>query len=410
MKLSEFTIRKAKPKEKPYRLSDGDGLFLLIKPGGSKLWQMRYKLQRKENVLSFGRYPIVSLSEARSRRAKARKQLSDGIDPAEQRDLDRLTAADEARQTFGLVANEHIERIKLNGAAASTISKTEWLLKNLAAPLADRPIKQIAPAEILDLLQRIENSGRRETARRLRGTISTVFKLAIVTLRADADPTIPLHGALLPPKVVGRAAITDEAEFGKLLNALDEYDGWPTIKAALQFLILTCVRPGEVRGAKRDEFDLGNKVWRIPAERMKMRQPHDVPLSDQALRVLKDIWPFSDGAELVFPSIRSKHRPLSENAFNSALRRMGYDKDEVTAHGMRASASSILNSRGYDSDVIEAILAHQDKNAIRRTYNRASYWDQRVVLMREWADLLEQLRPRTQLVPSGQSTYRHHNS
>ena len=232
-------------------------------------------------------------------------------------------------------------------------------------------------------------SGRRETARRLRGTISSVFKLAIVTLRAREDPTLPLHGALLPPKVEGRAAITDEKEFGRLLQSIEDYDGWPTIKAALQFLILTCVRPGEVRGAKRDEFDFDKAVWSIPAERMKMRQRHDVPLSRQALTVIEEVWPISEGSELVFPSIRSVHRPLSENAFNSALRRMGFGKDEVTAHGFRVTASSILNARGYDPDVIEAVLAHQDRNAIRRAYNRATYWEQRVKLMQEWADLLD---------------------
>ncbi|MCP4408582.1 MAG: site-specific integrase, partial [Gammaproteobacteria bacterium] len=243
-------------------------------------------------------------------------------------------------------------------------------------------------------LRRIERSGRRETARRLRGTIGSVFKYAIVTLRAESNPTIPLHGALLPPKVVGRAAIASEREFGKLLQTIDEYDGWPTITAALKFLALTCVRPGEVRLATRSEFDLKSAVWSIPPERMKMRQPHDVPLSKQALAVLNDIWSFSDGSELVFPSIRSKQRPVSNNAFNASLRRMGYSKEEVTAHGFRVSASSILNSRGYDPDVIEAVLAHQDPNPIRRTYNRASYWERRVALMQEWADLLDELRER----------------
>lgn len=395
MKLSEFTIRKAKPRGKPFRLSDGGGLCLLVRPSGSRLWQLRYLFQGKENVLSFGKYPLVSLAEARTKRDVAKKQLIEGTDPAAKRDQDRITAANEAKQTFGLIAEEHLERLHAKDAAQGTIEKTEWLLKKLAAPLWNRPIKQITSAEILHLLQRIEKSGRRETARRLRGTISTVFKLAVVTLRADNDPTIPLHGALLPPKVVGRAAIIDEKKFGVLLAGIDEYDGWPTIAAGLKFLALTCVRPGEVRGAVRSEFDLENAVWHIQEERMKMRNPHKVPLSWQALAVLKDIWPLSDYGELVFPSVRSNKRPLSENAFNSALRRMGYTKEEVTAHGFRASASSILNSRGYDPDVIEAILAHQDKNAIRRAYNRATYWDQRVKLMQEWADLLDELKTKS---------------
>jgi integrase len=309
-----------------------------------------------------------------------------------QKRLDRIAAVTAARTTFGLIAEEYIERMKANDAAQATIAKTTWLLEDLAKPLATRPIKEVTPAEILDLLRRIEKSGRRETARRLRGTIGAVFRLAVVTLRADSDPTTVLHGALQPPKATARAAITDEREFGKLLSTIDEYDGWPTIKAALQFLALTCVRPGEVRGALRTEFDRGKAVWRIPAERMKMRQPHDVPLSRQALRVLDEVWPLSEAGGLAFPSIRSTRRPLSENALNSALRRMGYAKDEVTAHGFRATASTIMNSRGRDPDVIEAVLAHQDKNAIRRAYNRASYWDQRVTLMQEWADLLDEFR------------------
>ena len=393
MPLSDFAIRKAKPRDKPYRVSDGFGLYLLVQPSGSKLWQMRIKKHGKENVLSFGPYPIVTLAEAREKRDNARKQIVKGVDPAEQRKLDKIAAETAARQTFGLVAEEYIERMELAGVTASTISKKRWLLLDLAKPLAKRPIRDIHPAEILDILRKIELSGRRDTARRLRGTIGAVYRYAMTTLRADSDPTIALHGALLPPKTVGRAAIMDEKEFGKLLQAIDDYDGWPTITAALKFLILTCVRPGEVRGAVRDEFDLEKAVWQIPAKRMKMRQPHHVPLSKQALAVLEDIWPLSDGGKLVFPSIRSIHRPLSENAFNSALRRMGYSKDEVTAHGFRVTASSILNSRGYDPDVIEAVLAHQDQNAVRRAYNRATYWPQRVRLMQEWANLVDVFKP-----------------
>ena len=392
MRLSEFAIRKAKPKEKAYRISDGGGLHLLVQTGGSKLWQMRYRYSGKENILSFGPYPLVTLAQARQKRDEAKRLLIDHVDPAEHRRQSQIAAETAARQTFDLVADEYLEQQRDKGAAQSTIDKTTWLLKDLASPLTSRPIAEITPAELLSLLRRIEKSGRRETARRLRGTIGSVFKYAIVTLRAESDPTVPLHGALLPPKVEGRAAITDERKLGKLLQAIDDYDGWPTIKAGLQFLMLTCVRPGEVRGANRDEFDLKNALWHIPAERMKMRQPHDVPLSKQAVAIVADIWPLSEGAKVVFPSVRSRLRPLSDNAFNSALRRMGYRKDEVSAHGFRVTASSIMNTRGYDPDVIEAVLAHQDRNAIRRAYNRATYWDQRVVLMQEWADILDELK------------------
>ncbi len=392
MSLSDFACKNAKPKDKPYRLADGDGLYLLIQKSGSKLWQLRYRYQEKENILSFGKYPLVSLLDARERRDDAKRLLIAGINPSTKRKEERVTALAEARTTFGLIAEEYVARMVDRVAAASTVTKNKWLLEDLASPLTNRPIKEITSAEILQLLQKIEKSGRRDTARRLRGVIGSVFRMAIVTLRAETDPTLALQGALQPPKANGRAAIIDEKKFGQLLVAIDEYDGWPTLKAALQFLALTCVRPGEVRGATRDEFDRERAVWRIPAERMKMRAPHDVPLSKQALRVLEEVWPLSEHSGLVFPSIRSTKRPLSENAMNAALRRMGYSKDEVTAHGFRVTASTFLNVRHYDPDVIEAVLAHQDKNTIRRTYNRATYWEQRLVLMQEWGDLLDTLK------------------
>lgn len=392
MPLSDLAIRKAVPAKKPFRLSDGEGLHLLVQPAAGKLWQFRYRYAGKANVLSFGKYPVVTLAEARQKRDAARKQLAEGTDLSAQRKLDKIASATAARQTFGLVADEYIENLRANGAAETTLTKTIWLLRDLAAPLDKRPIRDIHPAEILDLLKRIEKSGRRETARRLRGTIGSVYKLAIVTLRAESNPTLPLHGALLAPRTEGRSAILDERELGKLAQSIDDYDGWPTISAALKFLLLTCVRPGEVRGALRTEFDLDQAIWRIPAARMKMRLPHVVPLSRQAIAVLRGIWPLSEGHSLVFSSIRSPLRPLSDGALNSALRRMGYRKEEVTAHGFRVTASTILNSRGHDPDVIEAALAHRDSNEIRRTYNRASYFDQRVKLMQDWADLIDQFR------------------
>jgi len=392
MALSEFAVRKAKPRHKPYKLSDGGGLFLHIQPNGSKLWRLKYRFGGKEKLLSYGPYPQITIAGARKKREESKNLLSEGGDPAVQKKLDNIAARTASNNTFGLVAQEYLANMVSNDAASSTLSKNKWLLLDIASPLASRPIKDISSAEILDLLKRVESSGRRETSRRLRGTISSVFKLAIVTLRADTDPTIALRGALLSPKIKGRAAIIDENDVGALLCTIDDYDGWPTISAALNFLLLTCVRPGEVRAARRAEFDFKKAIWHIPPERMKMRHPHDVPLSRQALSLLDNIWILSDNAELVFPSVRSNRKSLSENAFNSALRRMGYTKEEVTAHGFRVTASTILNSRGFDPDVIEAVLAHQDRNAIRRAYNRSSYWDQRVVLMQQWADLLDEFR------------------
>lgn len=365
---------------------------MLVNSTGSKLWRLKYRYLGTEKLLSFGKYPQITIAEARKKREKAKEQLENGIDPSTQKKLDVIAANRAARNTFGLVVEEYLANMAERELAAATQSKNRWLLTNVASSLSKRPIDEISSAEILNLLKRVEKSGRRETARKLRGTLSSVFRLAIVTLRAENDPTSAVRGALLPVKATGRAAIVDEAELGALLCTIDDYSGWPTVSAALMFQILTCVRPGEVRGAKRVEFDLEKVSWLIPAERMKMRRPHNVPLSRQALEILDNIWVYSDDAELVFPSVRTKKKPLSENAFNSAMRRMGYTKDEVTAHGMRVTASTILNSRGFDQDVIEAVLAHQDKNAIRRTYNRSTYWDQRVVLMQQWADLLDEFR------------------
>lgn len=392
MPLSSLAIQNARPRERFYLLTDGNGLHLLVKPSGSRLWRLRYRFGGKQNMLSLGSFPEISLADARARRDDARKLLANGIDPSRQKKLDKIAAASAAKNTFGAIVEEHLKNLEESGTAASTMTKNRWYLQNLASPLTELPITEITSAEILSLLKKIEKSGRRETARKVRGSIGSVFRLAIITLRATNDPTFPLRRALLKPNVQHRPAIIDEVQLGALMVAIDEYDGWPTIRAALQLTAVTMTRPGEIRFMQRSEIVWPKGMWRIPAVRMKMRRPHDVPLSGQALAVLRDIWPLSEGHELVLPSIRSPLKALSENAMNAALRRMGYTKDEVCAHGFRSSASTILNERGYDRDVIEAALAHQDEDQIRATYNRAKYWPQRVKLMQDWADLLDEFR------------------
>ena len=277
MALTRFAIDKAAPKSKPFKLSDGDGLHLLVQPNGSKLWRFRYRFAGRENMLTFGAFPTISLATARTKRDEARRLLADGSDPAVKRKLDKIAAANMAA----------------TGASEKTINKNRWLLEDLAKPLSARPIAEIVPAEILTILKRIEKSGRREPARRLRGVMGSVFRLAVVTLRATTDPTFALRGALLKPNVKHRAAITNERQLGALMTSIDEYDGWPTIRAALQLVALTMTRPGDVRGMHRSEISFDKAVWRIPGERMKMRRPHDVPLSKQAIAILQDIWPIS---------------------------------------------------------------------------------------------------------------------
>jgi integrase len=392
MSLTQLAIVNAKAKDKPLMLADGFGLHLLVQPNGSKLWRFRYRFAGRANMLTFGAFPTVSLATARSKRDDARKLLANGTDPSVKRKLDKIAAATTAQNTFGAIAAEFLAHMEANGASESTLSKNRWMLQDLAAPLSDRPITEIVAAEILIVLKRIEKTGRRESARRLRGVIGSVFRHAVVTQRATTDPTFALRGALLRVNVTHRAAITDEARLGVLMSSIDEYDGWPTIRAALQLLALTMTRPGDVRGMRRSEINFNKAVWSIPAERMKMRRPHDVPLSKQAMGVLRDIWTVSDNGDLVLPSIRSLKKTLSEGAMIVALRRMGYTKDEMSPHGFRSSASTILNERGFNPDVIEAALAHQDENEVRRAYNRSAYWPERVKLLQEWADMLDGFR------------------
>ncbi len=330
MSLTQMAIKNAARRDKPYKLSDSGGLYLLVQPNGSKLWRMKYHFLGKEKLLSIGPFPVVGLADARSKRDHARNRLLDGADPCAQKRLDDIAARTAANCTFELVAKEYLANLESNDAAASTLKKNRWLLFNLAASIGNRPVTDITAAELLDLLKQIEKTGRRESARRLRGVIGSVFNLAIVTLRAKTDPTIALRGALLRPKVQPRAAIVDEEKFGALLASIDQFDGWPTIKAAIQILSLTFCRPGEVRGMCRGEIDFASKIWKISAERTKMRRSHEVPLSRQAIAILKGIWSLSDGGDLVFPSIPSKAKPLSEAAFVSALRRLGYSQDEMS--------------------------------------------------------------------------------
>lgn len=393
MPLTDLALRNAKPKEKPYKLFDGGGLHLLVNPNGSRIWRLAYRFAGKPKQLSFGPYPTISLADARQKRDDAKRQLLDGEDPSAARKLARVAASVSSANTFSAVAEEFIERLKGRGIAEVTLAKKRWLLIDLAGPsLGHRAIAEISAFEILSVLQQVERSGRRETARRLRSSIGAVFRYAIATLRADNDPTFALRDALERPRVRHLSALTDPKALGGLLRAIDEYTGWPTVRSALLFTALTFARPGEVRGARWSEFDFDKVVWSIPAERMKMRRPHMVPLSRQALAVLADIRRFTGAAELVFPSIRSNKKLLSENAMNSALRRMGFTQDEMTSHGFRAAASSILNEKGHSPDVIEAALGHLEQNEVRRAYNRATYWPERVALMQVWADLLDDFR------------------
>ncbi|MDK9697820.1 MAG: tyrosine-type recombinase/integrase [Siculibacillus sp.] len=393
MPLNDAAIRSAKPKEKPYKLSDSGGLYLLVNPNGSRLWRLKYRLATKERLLSIGAYPTISLAKAREKRDAAKTDLAAGLDPSSLKRQKKLVATILTANTFNALAGELIEKAKREGRAPITIAKTEWLLGMAYPELGNRPIAEITPAEVLAILQRVERRGHHETATRLRSKIGAVFRYAIATARAENDPTFALRGALVAPKVQHRAAITDPKGLGALLRAVDDFQGQTITKAALQLLILLFPRPGELRSATWAEFDLPAAVWTIPASRMKMRRPHRVPLSRQALEILGELRELTGRSEHVFPCVRTVRRAMSENTMNAALRRIGYSKDEVTAHGFRATASTLLNESGkWNSDAIERQLAHIDTNEVRRAYARGEHWSERVSMMQWWADHLHELR------------------
>ncbi len=393
MNLSDAKCRNARPQARAYSLFDGHGLYLRVGVNGSRLWRMDYRFDGRRLTLSFGAYPEVSLADAREARDAARKQLRNGLDPVQERKLARTTAKVARATTFGAIADEVLARLEREKRAPVTIEKRRWLLKTLAADLCDRPIAAITPAEILGVLQSVESKGHLESARRLRASIGQVMRHAVVTNRAAVDPTPALRGAIASPKVSHRAAIIDKEGAGRLMLTIEGYDR-AVVRAAMQIMAYCFPRPGECRQALWREFDFKEKVWTIPAERTKMRREHKIPLSRQALTVLQELHKLTGlESELCFPGQRSLRRPLSENTICVALRTLGYGQEEMSAHGFRAMASTLLHEWSpFSSESIERAMAHQDSNAIRRAYARGEHWEDRIKLMQWWADYLDGLR------------------
>ena len=390
--LSDTAIKNAKPQAKPYKLFDSKGLFVLIHSNGSKYWRLKYRLDGKESALALGVYPEVPLAEARRRCDEQRRIISQGLDPVANKRLERLAAKTSRENDFSTLADELIARKEREGRAPATVSKVRWLLGLARPALGSRPIVEILPIEILTVLKKVEAGGHLETAQKLRGTIGEVFRLAVQTARATNDPTGALKGAILTPRRKPRPAILDPKDFGGLLRTIDDYPPF-MVRSALQLLALLFQRPGEIRAARWSEFDLDNATWEIPAERMKMRRPHRVPLPTQAVTILWGLHAYTGDGALLFPGLRGRGKPISENTLNAALRRMGYNKDEVVSHGFRATASSFLNESGqFAPDVIEAALAHIDQNAVRRAYNRTDFWTERQRMGQWWADYCDRLK------------------
>lgn len=389
--LTDMAARNAKGKEKSYKLSAGSGLYLLVMPNGSRYWRMKYSFAGKEKLLSIGVYPEITLKEAVEQRDAARAQLRAGQDPSEEKQLQKLKAELSVDGRFEAIALEWLESRR--DLAASTWAKAKWMLETYAFPwLGRRPIDSISTSEVLAVLRRLETQDKIESTQRLRQICGQVFRYAVATGRLDRDPTTALRGALKTAKNRHYASITDPVKVGELLRAIDGYTGQFTTLCALRLAPLVFTRPGELRKAEWSEVDLEARQWCIPGEKMKMGVAHIVPLSQQAVVILKELQPVTGRGRYVFPSIRSGRDPMSENTVNAALRRLGYGTDDMTGHGFRSMASTLLHEMGWTSDAIERQLAHSERNPIKAAYNRAEHLPERRKMMQAWSDYLDRLR------------------
>jgi integrase len=396
-KLTDTKIRNAKPRAKPFKIYDTEGLFLIVTPLGGRWWRQRYRWQGKEQLLSFGTYPEIDLATARQRRDEVRAQVARGVNPSAHRQEQKAAQRNASERAYEPVALEwlahtakfkdwtedHVERVKRR----QEVHFFPWLGRKNVADVTDD--------EVLACVMRISDKGLLDTAYRARAEVDAIFRYAKKRKMVKHNPVADLRGADVLPKhkVEHHAAIKDPTQFGSLLRALDTYPGGFTVRCALQFQALVFVRPGELRLARWEEFDLANAEWRIPGERMKMGEHHVVPLSRQALAVLRALHPLTGPDGYVFPQVRNASRPISNNTLNAALRVLGYTKAQASAHGFRSTASTLLNESGdWRPDAIERQLAHGERNKVRSAYNSAQHLPERRKMMQAWADYLDELR------------------
>lgn len=393
MMLTQLKITSAKPMGKPYNLADGQGLVLIVQTTGSKLWRFRYRYGGVQKTLHLGPWPTISLADAREKCREARKAMAAGLDPVLEKKRAKITAKFAVATTFKEVALEWVAKCEREGRADVTLDKIRWLL-GMAYPLIGTlPINSITPAETLAVLRKVETKGRYESARRMRSVLSRIFRYGIATARCDRDVAADLRGALTTPRTTHHAAITDPREVGILLKTMETYTGQAVTRIAMRLSPHLFVRPGELRQAEWSEIDVDKTIWSIPAERMKMRRPHKVPLSRQVLEMLEELREITGHRQHLFPCMGRPRKPMSENGVNQALRRLGYESGEMTAHGFRAMAATLLNEMGcWHPDAIERQLAHQEMSSVRRAYARGEYWDERVAMMQHWSDHLDGLR------------------
>ncbi|MEJ2157157.1 MAG: integrase arm-type DNA-binding domain-containing protein [Desulfobacteraceae bacterium] len=399
MALSDTKIRNAKPKSMQYKLFDRDGLFLIVAPSGGKWWRFKYRFGGKEKLLSLGTYPEVTLVKARERRNMARTQVADGIDPSQMRKAQKA-AKEQDQNTFEVIAREWHTKFTPTWTPGHAKAILRRLELNAFPWMGKRPIIEIKAPELLMVLRRIESRGALESAHRVRIICGQVFRYAVATGRAERDPSADLKGALPPAQSTHLAAITDPKKVGGLLRSIDGYEGSFVTKCALKLAPLLFVRPGELRHMEWAEIDLEAAEWNIPGDKMKTGHPHLVPLARQAVQILQEIQPLTGAGRYVFPSPRTAKRPMSNNAVLSALRRMGFEKDEMSGHGFRAMARTILDEvLQVRPDYIEHQLAHAVKDPLGRAYNRTKHLNERRVMMQLWADYLDGLKAGAKVLP-----------
>lgn len=392
MKLTDSYLRALKANGKVQKYSDGGGLYLHVSPTGGKLWRMGYRFEGKQKTLSFGKYPAVSLKDARNRRDEAKDLLAAGIDPGARKKAVKAAIKAETMNSFEVVAREWFERYKDSWVDHHGKKILARLENDIFPLIGGKAIGAVTAPELLEALRRIEARGAVETAHRALQNCGQIFRYAIATGRAERDTAADLRGALSPVKSTNFASITEPKDIGALLREIDAYPGNMIVRAALRMAPYVFVRPGELRRAEWAEFSLESAEWRIPAARMKMRETHIVPLARQMLTILEDLHRFTGHGRYLFPSMRANSAPISDVTLLAALRRMGYDKDVMTVHGFRSMASTLLNEQGYNRDWIERQLAHGERNTVRASYNYAQYLPERRRMMQEWADYLDGLR------------------
>ena len=398
--LTDTTVRTIKPAEKPKKLFDGGGLFLLVTPTGGKLWRLKYRFGGIEKLLALGAYPQTSLADARQKRDQARALMLNGVDPRDIKKAQKAAGAQE-NETFEVIAREWHTKFSVSWAASHSNKIIRRFELYVFPWLGDRQIKSITAPDLLTVLRRIEAKGALDTAHRTKQNCGQVFRYAVATGRAERDPSADLRGAIPPASGKHMATITDPKEIAGLLRSIDDYRGSIVTRCALQLAPLFFVRPGELRHAEWSEFNLDAAEWRIPAEKMKAGVLHIVPLSRQALGVLREIHPLTGHGRYVFPSPRTDSRPMSSNAILSALRRMGFAKDEMSGHGFRSMASTLLNEQGWNRDAIERQLAHAERNSVRAAYNYAEFMPERKKMMQAWADYLEGIKAGAKIIQIG---------